>query len=233
MRKLIRNISIGDRFGLLVVKSTPYHVVRGSQGRKVLHVDVACDCNPSRVYRLIQAKLTQTTKPSRSCGCRAIEATRTRRTTHGVSQTPLYERWYNMVDRCTNPDNKRFSDYGGRGIKVCDEWLYDVQAFVQWSLANGFQEHLQIDRIDVNGDYRPANCRFIPKPEQARNKRTNHYITAFGETKCLAEWGRDHRCLITPHGLRYRIVELGWEPERALLTPLRKQSHSGKMDEEG
>ena len=93
-----------------------------------------------------------------------------------------------MKDRCYNLCNGRQAEYGGRGIKVCDEWKNSVANFVEWSLANGYRDGLTIDRIDVNGNYEPSNCRWATPKEQANNTRKNVFITYKGETHTVSEW---------------------------------------------
>ena len=95
-----------------------------------------------------------------------------------------------MRERCRNVNSPYHKDYGGRGISVCDEWNNDngFESFLKWSLENGYEEHLSIDRIDVNGNYEPTNCRWITLQAQNRNRRTCVYITYKGETHILTEW---------------------------------------------
>ena len=95
-----------------------------------------------------------------------------------------------MKRRCYQKQNKRWSKYGGRGIKVCDEWRNNFQAFFDWSLENGYADHLTIDRIDMNGHYTPENCRWADKFQQANNRSNNHYITYRGKTKTMMEWSK-------------------------------------------
>ncbi len=94
-----------------------------------------------------------------------------------------------MKSRCENQKNKSYKDYGAKGISVCEEW-YDSVNFFEWALRNGYKEGLEIDRIDVNGNYEPSNCRWINRLENANNKTNNKYISHNGETKTLAEWSR-------------------------------------------
>lgn len=110
------------------------------------------------------------------------------KTKHGKKNTKLYPVWCAMKERCYNTNNKKYSRYGGRGIVVCDEWKDDFQSFYDWSIANGYREGLTIDRIDNNGNYEPANCRWLTRAEQNRNYSRNHLITYQGETKCLTDW---------------------------------------------
>jgi len=125
-----------------------------------------------------------------------------------------------MRQRCYDENCKLYHYYGARGISVCDEWLSAYLNFKSWALTNGFQEHLVIDRIDTYGNYEPANCRWITQKENCRNTRSNHIVTAFGETKCLAEWAEDARCQVKYGTLWRRIANLEWEPELAIAQPL-------------
>ena len=84
----------------------------------------------------------------------------------------LYKIWQGIRQRCNNPKDKDYSDYGGRGIQVCEEWNFSSTAFIEWSLQNGYNPKLTIDRIDTNGHYNPDNCRWVSWTQQARNKRT-------------------------------------------------------------
>jgi hypothetical protein len=93
-----------------------------------------------------------------------------------------------MKSRCNNPKDADYKDYGGRGIKVCEEWMQSFSAFYEWAMNNGYADHLTIDRIDNDGDYTPDNCRWVDLKEQANNKRNNVTVTINGLTKTLAEW---------------------------------------------
>lgn len=106
---------------------------------------------------------------------------------HGGTNTKLHNVWCAMRERCNNPHNKRYTRYGGRGIRVCEEWN-NFLAFQKWSEANGYSENLTIDRIDNSGNYEPSNCRWVTQKVQNRNYSRNHRITYNGETLCIAEW---------------------------------------------
>lgn len=100
---------------------------------------------------------------------------------------PWYGSYRSMIDRCENPNTHNYSLYGGRGIKVCDEW-HDISKFEEWANATGHNKGLSIDRIDVNGDYTPENCKWSTSKQQANNRRNTVYITIDGITKTISEW---------------------------------------------
>lgn len=93
-----------------------------------------------------------------------------------------------MKSRCLNSNDKRYERYGGRGIKICDDWKNDFEMFYRWAITNGYKENLTIDRIDTNGNYEPSNCRWITTYQQNRNYSKNHNITYNGITKCVSDW---------------------------------------------
>ena len=106
-----------------------------------------------------------------SCGCLKNEISGARFRKHGLKHTRLYRIWMDMRSRCTYESMKCFKDYGGRGIKVCEEWQNSFEAFYNWAIANGYSDDLSIDRIDVNGNYEPSNCRWATMKEQRANQR--------------------------------------------------------------
>ena len=124
-----------------------------------------------------------------------------------------------MIQRCENENIERYDIYGGRGIEVCKEWKEDFLNFYNWAINNGYKDNLSIDRIDVNGNYEPNNCRWATAKEQARNMRTNVNLTYNGETHCISEWAEITG--IKASTIRYRIKIAGWSVEKALTTPIR------------
>lgn len=138
--------------------------------------------------------------------------------THGLRDTRIYGIWHGMLQRCYNPSRPKYKDYGGRGIGVCDEWRHDVKAFYEWAMSHGYADDLTIDRIDVNGNYEPSNCRWITIAEQSYNKSTSRLVTYKGETKTIAEWAKIKN--IKTVTLWSRIVKSKWDIEKAIETPV-------------
>lgn len=182
-----------------------------------------CDCGKETVQvatSIIQGKI-------KSCGCykaeKASERTIKRNITHDKSYSRLYRIFAAMKTRCYNTHSTSYNNYGGRGIKIDKDWMNDFQSFYDWSIANNYEENLSIDRIDVNGNYEPKNCRWVDNKTQSRNRRNNRQdtikITAFGETQAVGNWLQDSRCKVKSVAtICYRIGS-GWTPEDAISKP--------------
>lgn len=125
----------------------------------------------------------------KSCGCYFKE--KPNRLTHGGTGTRLYNIWKSIRERCKTPSCSSFKNYGGRGISIYEEWS-SFATFKEWALSHGYSEGLTIDRIDVNGNYEPDNCRWATYKAQANNKRNNRYIEYKGQVKTLTEWAEKY-----------------------------------------
>lgn len=181
-----KQITIGDKFGkLTIVKEiTPNITPCGTIQRKFL---CKCECG-NEVLRSLQ---TLTKGAKSSCGCTSYQIGElNKKYEKGTTKSFLYSTWSGMKQRCYNQNSVSYKNYGERGIKICDEWRFDFLAFERWSLANGAREGLQIDRINVNGNYEPSNCRWVDAITQANNKRSNRIIEYKGESHTIMEWSR-------------------------------------------
>lgn len=174
-----------------------------------------CKCDCGKFHKTLGKYLLN--GDTTSCGCRRrkiLAETTKRQTTHRMSGTPIYTKWVSMKDRCMNPLNSAYSSYGGRGIRICDEWINSFENFYEWAISSGYSEGMTIDRINNNGNYEPTNCRWTDLKTQANNTRRNHYLTYKGKTKSLAEWAEIKK--INYSTLRARINTYHWSVEKAL-----------------
>lgn len=164
---------------------------------------------------------------TRSCGCLFIKPNhkgkqKERIFKHGNGNLDdrLYRIWCAMKSRCRNPKTIGYHNYGGRGIKVCEDWINHFPLFKEWSLSNGYADNLSIDRIDVNGNYCPENCKWATQAEQCANRRNNRrdtvFITAYGETKTAWNWLSDPRCSVKSITTLIYRIGAGWNPEEAV-----------------
>lgn len=170
-----------------------------------------CSCG-----RMFISQPSETSGRCRDCGYKFLSS---KFTIHnesprsGRNASRIYNIWVSMKSRCNNKNNPVYMLYGGRGISVCDEWN-EFKAFKEWAMNNGYSDQLTIDRINVNGNYEPDNCRWATQKEQCRNKRDNHYLTFQGETKTLIEWSE--LVGIRQETIRHRINDYGYTVEEAL-----------------
>ncbi len=202
----------GKKFGMLTVLRRTDNF-----GKNTMWLCI-CDCGKETVTcggRLVNGT-------TRSCGCLKHLSYGI---THGKSDTRLYHIWPSMKSRCLTETCHAYELYGGRGITVCDEWLHDFQTFYDWAMANGYAEDLTIDRIDVNGNYEPSNCRWADRSTQGYNKRNTIYITYNGKRKPLNYWSE-----IT--GIKKQTLcsrkYLGWSDKECIETPVGKRIHPSK-----
>ena len=165
----------------------------------------------------------------KSCGCAVIEHTSNLNKTHGGRKERLYLVWMDMRRRCRDPKDENYKNYGGRGISVCQEWDSDYSAFRSWSEETGYDDKAEshkctLDRIDVNGNYEPSNCRWVDMKTQCNNRRNNVMIAFRGEVKSQAEWSR---VLGFNQTLIRKRLAAGWDVERALTEQPRVTKRTG------
>ena len=202
-RKL-KNDLTGKQFGFLKVL---HRSSDKGNGRKPV-VKFVCQCKCGKIIDVKTDSLLS--GHTVSCGCKKVK--------HGYSQKErLYQTWKNMRQRCNNPNRHDYKRYGGRGIAVCKEWN-DYSTFRNWAIANGYNDNLSIDRIDVNGNYEPSNCRWVDNIVQANNVRNNHRIEYKGTTYTLAEFAR--KLNISYSTLQHRINRR-WSIDKIVTTPQR------------
>lgn len=176
-----------------------------------------CDCGRIEITNTDSLRSGKT----KSCGCYAKERARDANIKHNQNGTRIYATYANMKQRCYYKKKSNYTNYGGRGIKLCNEWLGKdgFINFYNWAMANGYNDTLTIERIDVNGNYSPENCKWIPKDEQTKNKTNNIVIEIDGEKKILAEWCKE---LNLRYGFVHSRIQSGWDVKDALMKPKEK-----------
>ena len=197
----------GERFGML----TAVELVARDPSKENNHIWwFVCDCGASTDLRIKSVRSGNT----RSCGCLARSIVVERNSTHGLSRKHPreYRCWKDMRSRCNTQTRTDYHLYGGRGISVCDRWD-DFGAFL--SDMGSRPNATSIDRIDVNGNYEPGNCRWADATVQANNKRSNHILVIDGERKTLQEWCNVYG--VEPSKVRYRL-KTGMSPKKAFTS---------------
>jgi len=201
-------LQIGDKFNrLTIIKEVEK---KNNSNRRV---ECLCTCGTSKQYVLSSVLNGY----SKSCGCLQKERASTSNKIHGLSWTRIQRIWTDMLKRCYNEKSISYRNYGGRGIVVCDEWRSSFDCFQKWAFSNGYEEHLQIERKDVNGNYNSENCKFVTRHDNMMNRRITRYATLSGVTKTIYDWSKEI-------GIEYkvlsdRIFKLKWSHEKALTTP--------------
>jgi len=176
-----------------------------------------CECGVESIARATHL----TAGKIRSCGCLMKDLMSETRSTHGCSRigkmTPEYSVWRGIKCRTRNTRTKSYKNYGGRGIEMCNRWN-DFTNFLSDMGPRPSKNH-SIDRIDVNGNYEPDNCRWATMKEQMRNTRKSHLISFRGKTQCIAAWADE---VGMSQDLVWNRIRYGWSPERALTEPKRR-----------
>lgn len=175
-----------------------------------------CDCGTEKIV----AGSSLMRGATKSCGCLNKEVAARKSTTHGLSRHPLHTTWLNIIQRCTNPSNKRFPQYGGRGITICESWRHDFARFLSDMGEKPSPLHT-IERRNNNRGYSKDNCSWELPEVQANNKSNNRFIQFAGKKQTVTQWSREVG--ISRRTLILRIDHLGWDEERALTEPTKKR----------
>lgn len=195
----------GRRFVKLTVIERAEDRVSGTKPKVMWRC--RCDCGKDVIVSGGALKRGTTV----SCGCKKRK--------HGyANKERLYQTWGNMRSRCNNPQNKRYAQYGGRGISICPEWD-DYAVFRNWAISAGYRDDLTIDRVDVDGNYCPENCRWATTEEQMNNMTKNRYLSYQGKTMTMSEWAKE---LGISYGAINHRIQRGWSMERIASTPVRR-----------
>lgn len=211
---------IGRKKNFLTVKS----IIRRTNNHRAF----VCECDCGNITTIEPAAWEYETV--KSCGCKQRELASESSKTHGHSGDRLYRVYNSMKERCYNTNNHNYHNYGGRGIKVCEEWLTDFMNFYEWAMKSGYDYGAKhgdctLDRINVNGNYEPSNCRWVDMATQANNKRPSSEWrkrkpdawTIDGEAKTFGKWCKQYNTSTV--AVRYRMNKLGMTLEEALKTP--------------
>lgn len=208
MPRKFNPIPPGTRFGLLTV------LREGEWRGKYRTVVTRCDCGTIATQRVSHVR----SGASKSCGCQVRSALLRGITRHGLSKTPEHRIWCHMLGRCLNPTDSAYSDYGGRGIMVCEAWR-DFTVFYRDMGPRPSPKH-SIERVDNDRGYEPDNCRWALPAEQNSNTRRNRFLTHNGVRLTIAQWSRVTQ--ISQSAIHNRLRR-GWDVDAILTTPQRKQ----------
>ena len=200
----------GNRYGRLVVTER-------AKSNKGLHAAWLCLCDCGNQIPVRGTHLRS--KRTQSCGCLQREAVAKAAATHGLCDLLEYNSWDSMIQRCTNPNNDHFADYGGRGIRICQAWHENFMVFYE-DLGSRPGPEYSLERIDNDGNYEPGNCRWATQKQQCRNTRTNRNLTHNGKTLCVAAWAEQ---LGMSRFTLYNRLRSGWSVKKALTTPVEKR----------
>jgi hypothetical protein len=203
---------IGQKFGRLIV-------IQRMNNDKHKKTQWLCKCNCGKETIIIGSHLKS--ENTRGCGCLKKEMITQRSTIHGHAKSNkksyIYKTWIHMIQRCTNPNDKKYPIYGNRGITICKRWMKFLN-FLKDMSEPPTNKH-SIDRINNNGNYCKSNCRWATRKEQARNTRKNRLISFNGKIQCMSAWAEE---LYIDKSTLWSRLNSGWSIEKALTTPIKK-----------
>jgi len=212
MAKRDLSLFIGTKYNKLTIIG----IGQKDKQRNVMVVCL-CECGNQTIAKVWDLANNK----KKSCGCLLAEQKEIWKTinkSHGMSNHPLDSVYSSMIQRCYNPRCSGYKNYGGRGIKVCDEWKDDINSFLNWGLSNSWAKGLELDRKDNDKNYGPDNCRFVTKLVNSRNKRNNYYVVYKGEKKTLKEWCEKFSLNFST--MRHRLYDEKLAPEIAFERPI-------------
>ena len=198
---------MNKKYGKLTILGIEYQK-KYSNGTIIDFVKCKCECGNIKIINFNNIKRGLV----KSCGCIT-------KTVNGMSKTRIYQIYRHLINRCYREKDISYKNYGNKGIIVCDEWKNDFMSFYNWSMANGYANDLTIDRIDVNGNYEPSNCRWVNMAVQQNNRSNNRILEYKGQKKTITEWAR--YCGLSYRNLYYRLNN-GYTIEEAIEQPKRK-----------
>jgi hypothetical protein len=205
---MLRRIQKVRRVGETLVVTIPLGMMDVNEGDRVLIVSI----NQHEIS-IIKEELEE----NEQVADKLKNISEDKRYKHGMCRTSEYKAWATAIQRCTNEKNIEYEGYGGRGIKMCDEWMNSFEKFLEY-IGKKPGPQYSLGRIDNDKDYEPGNVRWETQLEQTNNRRTNNLITVNGETKTIAEWSRSSG--ISQRAIWARIMRMGWKPEDAINTPV-------------
>lgn len=203
-------------------------VLRKAPSTKHGKSSFVCQCDCGNIVTVKGQRLIRGI--TKSCGCLRKDTAKTLKISHGMTGTRIYKCWKNMLQRCNNPKIAEYKNYGGRGISVCNDWA-TFQNFYDWAIQSGYRDDLTIDRIDVNKNYCPENCRWADRYTQARNRTDNIFITINGKTMVQKDWAKELN--ISPATLNKWYKKAQHAGTQTLITPKGRETFRLLMEAEG
>ena len=202
---------IGRKFNkLTVIEELPERTKNGTKKYKCI-----CDCG--KYTTVIGTRLRN--GMTKSCGCLRVAISGQNNTKHRKTNTRLYNIYRGMVQRCYNKNDKDYSYYGERDIRICDEWRNDFMSFYDWAMKHGYADNLTIDRIDVNKNYEPNNCRWITQYEQQNNRANNLIVFYNNKKQTITKWIKELGLKNSYSTIHRRLVEFGYDVKDAFYAP--------------
>lgn len=198
---------MNKKYGKLTILGIEYQK-KYSNGTIIDFVKCKCECGNIKIINFNNIKRGLV----KSCGCIT-------KTANGMSKTRIYQIYRHLINRCYRQKDISYKNYGNKGITVCEEWRNDFMSFYNWSMAHDYADDLTIDRIDVNGNYEPSNCRWVNMTVQQNNRTNNRVLEYKGQKKTITEWAK--YCGLSYRNLYYRLKN-GYTIEEAIEKPKRK-----------